>query len=210
MSDGYYALRVVFESMTSGPADAPGGLVPVAHLVNDASAAVAVSSGGAVSPVPGLPGHRLLADLSSVVGVALHRLAGRRVVATFLCPDRDGAYLRVTAVSYEPGPGRDIAAVVALSPGGDLRGLTPRELEVLGRLIDGALTHEIARRLSITDRTVNAHLEHIRAKLDAPTSMVAAVRSLQQALFVPPQLAPRPTVRAGRPAGRAAAPGPRP
>jgi DNA-binding NarL/FixJ family response regulator len=43
-------------------------------------------------------------------------------------------------------------------------GLTPRELEVLGLLAEGARVKQIARRLGIEERTVNGHLEHIRDK----------------------------------------------
>jgi len=78
--------------------------------------------------------------------------------------------------------------LILISPSGDLRGMTRRELEVLGFIIDGRTNQYIATLSFITERTVAAHLEHIRAKLDAPSRTVAAVRSLHLALYVPHQL----------------------
>jgi DNA-binding NarL/FixJ family response regulator len=67
----------------------------------------------------------------------------------------------------------------------DLRGLTPRELEVLGLLIDGCSNQQIARALVVAPRTVAAHLEHILVKLGAPTRTLAAVRAEREGLYVP-------------------------
>jgi DNA-binding NarL/FixJ family response regulator len=44
--------------------------------------------------------------------------------------------------------------------------LTRRELAVAALVVDGLTNREIAARLRIAERTVEAHLEHIRAKLD--------------------------------------------
>src|SRR4030095_2765364 len=108
----------------------------------------------------------------------------------FLCPDSQEAddLVRVTAIACEPVPPANLVALILISPKGDLRGLTRRELEVLGFIIDGRTNHYIARALFIAERTVAAHLEHIRAKLDAPTRTVAAVRSMHLALYLPQQV----------------------
>jgi two-component system response regulator FixJ len=45
--------------------------------------------------------------------------------------------------------------------------LTPRELEVLGRIAAGAANKDIARTLGISTRTVEVHRAHIMEKLDA-------------------------------------------
>jgi DNA-binding NarL/FixJ family response regulator len=68
----------------------------------------------------------------------------------------------------------------------DLHGLTPRELEVLGLLVEGCSNHEIARALVVAPRTVAAHLEHVLVKLAAPTRTLAAVRAERDGLYVPP------------------------
>jgi DNA-binding NarL/FixJ family response regulator len=80
------------------------------------------------------------------------------------------------------------AAVVLVSPVGELHGLSGRELEVLGVLVTGASNERIARALGITTRTVEVHVEHVRAKLSAPTRTTAAARALRLGLFVPSSL----------------------
>jgi DNA-binding CsgD family transcriptional regulator len=74
---------------------------------------------------------------------------------------------------------------VLLSPPGDLGGLTARELEVLGLLVEGCSNWQISRALVITQRTAAAHLEHILAKLTAPSRTLAAVRAERAGLYVP-------------------------
>lgn len=56
--------------------------------------------------------------------------------------------------------------------------LTPREVEVLTSLANGARNGEVAARLKITERTVKAHLSSIYQKLgvDSRTGAVAAAR----------------------------------
>jgi DNA-binding NarL/FixJ family response regulator len=78
-----------------------------------------------------------------------------------------------------------LRGIVLLSPAGDLRGLTPRELEVLGLVVDGCSNLEIARELVVAPRTVAAHLEHILVKLGAPSRTLAAVRAERAGLYVP-------------------------
>jgi DNA-binding NarL/FixJ family response regulator len=81
-----------------------------------------------------------------------------------------------------------------LSPATDLRGLTPRELEVLGLLIDGCSNQQIAHALVVAPRTVATHLEHILAKLGAPARTLAAVRAKRDGLYVPATRVRRPCV----------------
>ena len=52
--------------------------------------------------------------------------------------------------------------------------LSPRELEVLRLLADGASNPDISKILYISRRTAEHHVEHILAKLDV-TSRTAAV-----------------------------------
>jgi DNA-binding NarL/FixJ family response regulator len=138
-----------------------------------------------------MPLHSVLAQNSRVVPTALAKLTDRRTQTAFLCPDPRGSddYVRITAIACPPQVRSFFVAIILISPSGDLCGLTRRELEVLGFVIDGRANQYIAHTLFITERTVAAHLEHIRAKLGAPTRTVAAVRSLNLALYVPPELA---------------------
>ena len=177
--------------MISAAIDPMSTIAGLAALVGDAGAGGVVGRGGTLYRLPGMPSHSLLAQNSRVVPTALAKLTHRRTQTAFLCPDPRGSddYVRVTAIACRPQPPNYFVALILFSPSGDLRGLTRRELEVLGFIIDGRANQYIAHTLFITARTVAAHLEHIRAKLGAPTRTVAAVRSLHLALYVPPELA---------------------
>jgi DNA-binding CsgD family transcriptional regulator len=161
----------------------------VAAVVDDAIAGVVVTRGGAALPLPGLPAHPLLGSGSAVLRAAAGQLAGGGVHATFLCPSpaASGPYdpVRVTALSAPLDPPYYFSAVVTVSPSRDLYGLTGRELEVLGLLVEGWPNGAIAFDLGITERTAAAHVEHILAKLGATSRTIAAVSALRLGLFVP-------------------------
>ena len=162
----------------------------VAGVVHDAVAGVVLTDGGTVLPLPGLPTHSVLAVDSPVLAVAGRSSGDGRPQVSFLSPTaaEDGAegHLRVTVLSIPPGvPPYDVTAVVVMSPPGDLHGLTPRELEVLGLLVEGWPNQAIAADLGITERTVAAHVEHILTKLAVTSRTVAAVSALRLGLFVP-------------------------
>jgi DNA-binding NarL/FixJ family response regulator len=57
---------------------------------------------------------------------------------------------------------------------------------VLGLLVTGASNQRIAEGLGITARTVELHVDHVRAKLAAPSRTTTAARALRLGLFVPP------------------------
>lgn len=54
--------------------------------------------------------------------------------------------------------------------------LTPRETEVLARMAEGDANPEIARKLVITDKAVEKHINSIFAKLDLHEDASAARR----------------------------------
>jgi DNA-binding CsgD family transcriptional regulator len=163
-------------------------LTAAVRLVRGASAGVVLREDGGIEALPGLRTHALLAADSPAVAAARAALATGLLFTSFLWPlaDRDGpqAHVRITAL-----PAEDLrvhlTGMVLVSPPGDLRGLTPRELEVLGLLIDGWSNARIARTLIVAPRTVAAHLEHILAKLSAPSRTLAAVRAERAGLYVP-------------------------
>ena len=68
-----------------------------------------------------------------------------------------------------------LRATPAASPGHLPAGLTRREAEVLRLLATGLANAEIARRLSLSPRTINAHLTTIYGKLGV-TTRGAAIR----------------------------------
>lgn len=59
---------------------------------------------------------------------------------------------------------------------GDPR-LTPRELAVLRILADGWTAAAIAHRLSISERTIHKHLEHVYSKLCVSDRLSAVIRA---------------------------------
>lgn len=163
-------------------------LAAAAHMVRGATAG-AVLMRNATQPLPGLDGDALLAEASPVIAVARSYLDDGQPFVSFLWP-RGGrhaphGHVRVTVLSSpEESPVHPRGAVI-LSPANDVRGLTPREFEVLGLLIDGCSNSEIAHALSLAPRTVATHLEHILIKFDAPSRTLAAVRAEREGLYVP-------------------------
>ncbi|GAB3248644.1 helix-turn-helix transcriptional regulator [Arthrobacter pigmenti] len=77
------------------------------------------------------------------------------------------------------GANRDIQR---LSPATSPAGLTPREIEVLICLTEGASNKEIAAELFISQKTVGRHLANIFAKLDVTTRTAAAAWAHEQNL----------------------------
>ena len=62
--------------------------------------------------------------------------------------------------------------------------LTPRELEVLAAMADGASNKAIARRLGISFHTVKFHVAAILAKLDAESRTEAVTKAAQAGLVM--------------------------
>jgi predicted ATPase/DNA-binding CsgD family transcriptional regulator len=77
-------------------------------------------------------------------------------------------------IAAEAAPAR------AGSPAPPLMGLTAREREVLGLVASGLSDDQVARRLSLSTRTVNAHLRAIYRKLGV-ASRTAAARAASEA-----------------------------
>ncbi|MCW2532130.1 MAG: transcriptional regulator, LuxR family [Blastococcus sp.] len=167
-------------------------LLAAARLVHGATAGVALREDGVTDALPGLQCHALLAEGSTVVREARAGIGRGHLHTAFLWPvggsHAPGGHVRITALAVTEGVPAALKGVVLMSPAGDLRGLTARELEILGFLIEGCSNREIARSLIIAQRTVAAHLEHILVKLSAPTRTLAAVRAEREGLYVPRSL----------------------
>ena len=82
-----------------------------------------------------------------------------------------------------------LVAVALISPALDVYGLTPRELEILGLLVEGWPNARIAAALVVAARTVATHVEHILTKLAVTTRAAAAVLALRRGLYIPRLLA---------------------
>jgi DNA-binding CsgD family transcriptional regulator len=164
-------------------------LLTAARLVRGAVAGVVVCRDGGTAPLPGLPDDALLTGGSAVLGAARAAIRDGHLYTSFLWP-RGGrhapdGHVRVTVLTGTDDVRCVLTGMVLLSPAGDLRGLTPRELEVLGLVIEGYANQEIAWELVVAPRTVAAHLEHILVKLGAHTRTLAAVRAERAGLYVP-------------------------
>lgn len=191
------------------------GLSPVravlasARLVPGAEAGALLLQDGTTCSLPGLRSHPLLRTGSPVVEIASEALGGGQVYRSFLWP-ADGleqgpsGHQRVTVLAATEVP-ELLDGLLLVTPDGDCFGLTPRELEVLGLVVDGRSNQEIASRLAVAPRTVAAHLEHILRKLDVSSRTSAAVRAEREGCYVPP--APRRLTAVTPLPGRPQAPG---
>lgn len=171
-------------------------LLATARLVEGAVSGVVLLRNGTSHPLPGLDGHPLLGIESPVVDLARQSLVPGQVFRSFLWPEDGGpgstGHARMTALAATDVPDFVLGTLI-VTPSADCQGLSPRELEVLGLLVDGRSNQEIARWLSIALRTVAAHVEHILHKLEVPTRTLAAVRAEREGCHVPPT--PRPPGR---------------
>lgn len=186
-------LITTLASVIAHAVDPLRSITAAARIVTDAQAGVVLARGGATLPLPGLGGHPLLAPGSPVLAVAAQQLADRSTYASFLCPYRQQQsverHARVTVLACTSQPALHLAAAVLLSAPGDIRGLTDRELEILGLLIEGTSYHRIAATLGLSEYATAAHLEDIRFKLEASTRALAMLRADRRGLYVPSALA---------------------
>jgi DNA-binding CsgD family transcriptional regulator len=197
MAEGTVTARVRLDSerpdSSAGPAadSAQGRLASVSAaraLVGDAFAGIILFDPG-TEALPGLPGDDLFDGDSALLQTVRARSIDGEVHMAFLWPNGDDpgvrSHVRVTylAPTEEPVPG--LLGIVMLSPAGAGRGLTPRELEVLGMMVEGQSNQQIAGALVVTLRTVATHVEHILAKLSSPTRTHAAVHAQREGLYVP-------------------------
>lgn len=61
-------------------------------------------------------------------------------------------------------------------------GLSPREVEVLGLLVDGLSNTEIAKELVISSDTVKTHMKHIMGKLQVNDRTKAAIKAIREGI----------------------------
>ncbi|MFI9029196.1 response regulator transcription factor [Streptomyces sp. NPDC053560] len=99
--------------------------------------------------------------------------------------EQRSAYTRVAVLSRGPCPPYDVVAVVLLSPPGELYGLTRRELQIVGLVVEGCTNQRIASTLHIAERTVAAHIEHVLPEPGAVCRTQIAVRALARGLYLP-------------------------
>jgi DNA-binding CsgD family transcriptional regulator len=175
--------------MIANAIDPMRSITAAAQIVHDARAGVVLTQSGATLPLPGLADHPVLRRGSAVLDVAADWVGSGRVHGTFLCPYGEAGYpddhLRVTVLACPSTAPQYLSAIVVLSPPKNMRTLTHREVQLLGLLVEGWPNRRIAASLIIAQRTVAAHVEHILAKLGAPSRTAAVVLAMQQGLFIP-------------------------
>jgi hypothetical protein len=165
----------------------------VTRIVEAAHAGILLTRGGDTLPLPGLPGHPLLAPGSRLLATATRELADSDTAITFLAPlagtEDHERLVRVTALDCARPPLDHLSAAVLLSPPGDLRGLTRLDLRLLGLLVEGA-SHipAIAAALGVEQRTVADALRATLAALEAPNLTAATVRAVRFGLRIPSEL----------------------
>lgn len=126
-----------------------------------------------------------MADYRAATAASRRDLGPRRWQAAFDAGARltCGQAMRLARATVEGL--RDRAAASTL-------GLTPRERQVLRLIADGSHDHEVAERLLLSRRTVQAHLRSVYAKLDVTTRTAAAHRATELGLLEPRRAEPPP------------------
>lgn len=163
-------------------------LLATARLVQGATAGAVLLQDGSIFPLAGLGGHAVLGADSPVLAIARETLLAGQVYRSFLWPERGGpdaiGHVRMTVLAATDVPAF-VLGMVLVTPDANCRRLTPRELQVLGLVVEGFSNQQIARRLAVAPRTVAAHLEHLLHKLEAPTRTLAAVVAEREGCYVP-------------------------
>jgi DNA-binding NarL/FixJ family response regulator len=157
------SLRRLVSSMT-GACDGSPVVLLADELIEDAFLVAGVEA-GAFGIVDGTAG------IEEVFRAVRAAATGHRLVD----PDRFLSAVENTVRAREDG--RDLAERV--------RQLTDREREVLACLSEGLRNSEIARRLAISPRTVDKHVEHLLRKLDARSRLhaVALAARMEHATY---------------------------
>jgi DNA-binding CsgD family transcriptional regulator len=153
-----------------------------------ASGALAVATGHAEAALPPLrTALRLWLDLDWPYEAARARVLMGRALA--LVGDTEGAAAELDsalAALTSLGAGPEVAEARALlSPAAPPRGLSEREVEVLGLVATGLSNADIARTLVLSEKTVARHLSNIFTKLEVSSRTAAAAYAFEHGLITP-------------------------
>jgi hypothetical protein len=167
-------------------------IATIARIVGTAEAGVVLTRGGDALPLPGLPDDRLLAPDSPILATAMQELAAGGPYTAFLVPaagPHGEGLARVTALDCALPDLDHLSAAVLLSAPGNLRGLTPFCLRLLGHLVGGTTrVAALAAALHVDPGTATDGLRRAQVALDAPGCTAAATRALRTGLRIPPAL----------------------
>jgi hypothetical protein len=152
-----------------------------------------LTRGGDALPLPGLPDHRLLVPGSPLLRTAAAELAASAGYVTFFAPgtpEEDHGLVRVSVLDCARPDLDHLAAAVLLTAPGDLHGLTPLQLRLLGLLAEGAAdVPQLAAALEVDPRTVADTLRAALSALETTDLTAATVHAVRAGLRIPPQLA---------------------
>jgi len=167
-------------------------MAETARIIEKAGAGVVLTRGDDVLPLPGLPDHPLLVPGSAILTVAAEELAKGGAHATFLAPapGTDGEQLiRVTAFDFARPDLDHLSAAVLVSPSGDLHGLTPLDLRILGLLVEGVTAlPALVQALHVDREAVADALGRSLAALRTNDLTAATVRALRGGMRIPPRV----------------------
>lgn len=133
---------------------------------------------GGQAPVPA-GAYNVAAQLLAVeAGVDDHPPSARVHLA-------GGVWVTLRAARLGAGRGSDIAVTIERTSAGERAdlfarafGLSPREHELVQCLVDGADTREVARRMLLSEHTVQDHLKSVFAKTSAHSRRTLLARAL--------------------------------
>jgi two-component system, NarL family, response regulator YdfI len=166
-------------------ADAPAREQLSAWRIRNAETAVVVLLDGC-DPADGIEA------LQAGAGAILPRAAGRDEIVAAIKAVANGTAVLPRAILAglidgavdEPPDLNGASDAGASDAGASGARLTPRELEVLAAMADGASNKAIARRLDISFHTAKFHVAAILAKLDADSRTEAVTRAAQLGLVM--------------------------
>lgn len=187
--------RMLLDALTSVLASEEG--ITIVGTANDGPAAIKLAQEAAPDvlvldiSMPGINGidvaRQLHKELPKIKVLALSAYLDKRFVQEMLKAGAAGYVTKTAALTDLPRAIRAVAAgqnflsteitaavVSELAPPGTsvtppLSALSPREREVLRLVADGVRTAEIARRLGITEATIEVHRRNLMHKLEIRT-----------------------------------------
>jgi hypothetical protein len=168
--------------------DPLAGVGTTALLMHQARAGIILTRDGRSGPLPGLLTHPQLLDGSPLRGVVDAVVARGTSETTFLSPDREWRFVRVTVVPCDSTAPFHVAAAVVLSGPCDLHGLDSVDLALLG-LLGAPADADAAVAVAGAHRLIQDRMPHIAATLHARTREQAVARAVRLGLLVPPALA---------------------
>jgi DNA-binding NarL/FixJ family response regulator len=143
------------------------------------------------------PGVKIILLTSAVttqqIIEALHIGARGIVLKDAVAQHLSQAITTVASGDYWIGGARVVNLVAALhelmeaakEPARKTFGLTPRELEVVGCIVEGCSNRDIARQFSISEETVKRHLSNIFDKTGVSTRLELALFAIAHKLILP-------------------------